>query len=248
MLIALIADIHGNLPALEAVIRRIVEIRPDRLYFLGDAVGYGPWPAEVTELIRRNVHAGVIGNHDAGVVNRTDVSNYYDAVRYVIDWSRDQMNEQQRSFLAGLKHVFVDETGLLLCAHGSPRHPEQFDYLYSKETVATLYEVEPFLRRMIFVAHSHFFGYFVLTGEGKVIELDLTSGCVNIDFLYPSVCIVGSVGQPRDGDPRAGFVTFDTEKMVVQFHRVSYDVEKTVTQIKKQKLPRTFADRLPEGR
>ncbi len=248
MLVALIADIHGNLPALEAVIRRIAEIRPDRLYFLGDAVGYGPWPAECTEIVRRNVHAGVLGNHDAGVVSRTDVSNYYDAIRYVLDWSRERMNEEQKSFLRNLKHLFTDETGLILCSHGSPRDPERFDYLYSKETVAGLYAVEPFLRRITFVAHAHFFGYFVLTGNGKVVELDLESGCVNIDFPYPSLCVIGSVGQPRDGDPRAGFVTFDTEKLALQIHRVAYDVEKTADQIRRNKLPRTFADRLLEGR
>ncbi len=247
MLIALLSDIHGNLPALEAVIRRIAEMKPDRLYFLGDAVGYGPWPAESVELLRRNVHGGVLGNHDAGAARKVDVSSYYDAIRYVIEWSRDQLNDDQKKFLSDLKYIYNDDTGLILCSHGSPRMPERFDYLYSKETVERLYEVEPFLRRLTFVAHSHFFSYFVLTGNGRSIELDLASGRIDIDFPYPSVCVIGSVGQPRDGDKRAGFVTFDTEKMSVQFHRVEYDVEKTVNQIRKLKLPRSFADRLLEG-
>lgn len=248
MLIALISDIHGNLPALEAVIRRIVELRPDRLYFLGDAVGYGPWPAESVEILRRNVHGAVLGNHDAGVVRKTDLSNYFDAIRYVIEWSREQLDDTQKDFLGKLKYVLNDDSGLLLCSHGSPRQPEQFDYIYSKDTVEPLYEIEPFLRRVTFMAHSHLFSYFVLTGEGRTIELDLSSGQIDIDFPYPSVCVIGSVGQPRDGDRRAGFVTFDTEKMTIMFHRVEYPVERTVSQIRKLKLPRSFADRLLEGR
>lgn len=248
MLIALISDIHSNVIALEAVLKKIKELGAERTYFLGDAVGYGPWPRESVELLMENCYAGVLGNHDAGVVKKIDISNYYDAIRYVLEWTRTQLGEKEMAYLSNLRYIYAEQgAGSFLCAHGSPRQPEKYDYILSRQTLDRLYEVEPFLKKINFVAHSHFMNFFVMAGKGNSVELDISSGKIELDFTYPAVCVIGSVGQPRDGDKRSSFVTFDTEKNVVGFHRVEYDVLPVANRIRELKLPRSFADRLLEG-
>jgi predicted phosphodiesterase len=248
MLIALISDIHSNLPALEAVLKRIKEMRADAVFFTGDAVGYGPWPSESVSLLMENVSGGVFGNHDAGVIGKTDISNYYDTVRYVIEWTKEQLSQKQIEFLNSLKYISVHNVDNFefMCSHGSPRAPELFEYLFNTAYVDTLYSVKDFLKNINFVGHSHFMNFFVMA-DNRSVELDISSP-IEIKFTKPSICVVGSVGQPRDGDSRAGFVSFDTTTKLLKFHRVEYNVQLTVDKIKSLRLPRTFADRLLYGR
>jgi len=245
MIIALLGDVHSNFVALEAVVKKIKDISPDAVYFLGDAVGYGPWPKETLEMLKGIVTEGVLGNHDAGVVGKTDISDYYDAVRYVINWTTDLLENDQYEFLDKLKYIHVEDDFLL--SHGSPRMPERYDYIFGNKSVDRLYEVKPYLRNINFVGHSHYMNLFVMTGQDKSVEIDITSGEVTADYKKPVICVCGSVGQPRDGDSRAGFVTYDTDKKIIKFHRVEYEVEKTIRKIIDLKLPRSFGERLRDG-
>lgn len=248
MKIAILGDIHSNLPALEAVMKEIKNISVDAVFFAGDAVGYGPWPGETIDILRETVVAGVLGNHDAGIVGKTDISDYYDAVRYVINWTIDSLTNEQFGFLDRLKYIYSEEKfGSFMLSHGSPRMPERYDYIFTCKGVNKLYEVQPFLKNINFVGHSHYMNVFVMTGGEKSIEMNISAGEVEVKFPNPVICVCGSVGQPRDGDPRAGFVVYDTEKKMIKFHRVEYDMEKTINKIKALKLPGTFGERLRNG-
>lgn len=249
MKIVVIGDVHSNLPALEAVMKMIkTEIKPDAVFFAGDAVGYGPWPGETIDLLKDFVAAGVLGNHDAGIVGKTDITDYYDAVRYVINWTTDLLTNDQFAFLDRLKYIHVEESMHFLLSHGSPRMPERYDYIFNCRGVNRLYDVAPFLQKVNFVGHSHYTNLFLMTGMDKSIELNISSGEVDISKLpNPVVCVCGSVGQPRDGDPRASFVSYDTDKQIIRYHRVEYDFEETIRMIKQLRLPVSFGERLRNG-
>jgi len=249
MKIVVIGDVHSNLPALEAVMKEIKEnIKPDAIFFAGDAVGYGPWPGETIDILKENVDFGVLGNHDAGIVGKTDINDYYDAVRYVINWTTDILTNEQFAFLDRLKYIHADEHSRTLLSHGSPRMPERYDYIFNCKGVNRLYDVAPFLQRVNFVGHSHYTNLFLLTGNNQSVELNISSGEVDISTLpNPVVCVCGSVGQPRDGDPRSSFVSYDTEKKILKYHRVEYDFELTINKIKSLRLPASFGERLKNG-
>jgi diadenosine tetraphosphatase ApaH/serine/threonine PP2A family protein phosphatase len=248
MKIAVIGDIHSNLPALEAVMKKIKELSVDAIFFAGDAVGYGPWPGETIDILKENVTAGVLGNHDAGIVGKTDISDYYDAVRYVINWTIDSLTNEQFGFLDRLRYIHSEEKfSSFLLSHGSPRMPERYDYLFGCKDVNKLYEVEAYLKNINFTGHSHYMNVFVMKGPGNSVELNISSGEVDVKFSNPVICVCGSVGQPRDGDPRAGFVVYDADKKKIKFYRVEYDFEKTIDKINSLRLPGTYGERLRNG-
>lgn len=248
MKIGILGDTHSNLPALEAVMKKVKELSLDAVFFSGDAVGYGPWPGETIDILKENVRAGVLGNHDAGVVGKTDITDYYDAIRYVINWTTDSLTNDQFGFLDRLKYIYTEsEYGEFLLSHGSPRMPERYDYIFTSKGVNRLFEVEPFLKRVNFVGHSHHMNVFAMTGKDTSVEMQVTDNELDINFSHKVICVVGSVGQPRDGDPRAGFVVYDTEKKTLRFYRVDYDFEKTIKKIKDLRLPNSFGERLRNG-
>ena len=249
MKIVVIGDVHSNLPALEAVMKEIKEnIKPDVILFSGDAVGYGPWPGETIDILKENVDFGVLGNHDAGIVGKTDINDYYDAVRYVINWTTDILTNEQFAFLDRLKYIHVGEMSQTLLSHGSPRMPERYDYIFNCKGVNRLYDVAPFLQKVNFVGHSHYTNLFLLTGNNQSVELNISSGEVDISNLpNPVVCVCGSVGQPRDGNPKSSFVSYDTDKKIIKYHRVEYNFELTINKIRSLRLPASFGERLRNG-
>ncbi|MFO7736599.1 MAG: metallophosphoesterase family protein [bacterium] len=249
MKIAFISDIHSNIVAFEAVMKKIRDLKVHEIYFLGDAVGYGPWPVETIELLQKVCTNNVLGNHDAGVVGKTNIANYYDAARYVMFWTKEQLDEKALSFINSFPYIRTREDTEVdfMTSHGSPRKPQSFEYVFDVTSARKLYDRHSFLKSVNFVGHSHIMSFVVLPRDGHPVELDLSSGKIVLDFDAPSVCSVGSVGQPRDGDPRSGFVVLDTESRFITFHRVAYDVSSVVNKIYELKLPRSFGDRLTEG-
>ncbi|MCK5808997.1 metallophosphoesterase [bacterium] len=247
MRIAFIADIHSNLPALEAVLADIKKESCDIIYFAGDAVGYGPWPAETISLLMSQNLVGIVGNHDTGVVGSSSLRGYYDAARYVIEWTRQQLSAAQFEWLSSLSYTKTPYEWLLL-SHGSPDYPQEFRYVATAHDVELLQHSHLKLPHLTVVGHSHLQRLFLMTSGKRALELsvDEESG-ISLDKNAPYFCIAGSVGQPRDGDTRAAWSLYDREEGQFYFKRVEYDISLVQKEIERKGLPRNFGVRLAEG-
>ena len=247
MITAFISDIHGNLVALEATLKKIRHLHVDCIVSLGDVVGYGPWPAESLDLVMGTCDFAVIGNHDAGVSGRLDTSGYYDAVRYMLEWSKEKLQSKQIDYLKSLPFLLQNDKENWVASHGSPLNPEKFNYILNSNQASALHNTEGLLKQIAFLGHSHTMQLFLLNSQGAAVELATEEGVFDISTSAHTVCIAGSVGQPRDNDPRSGFVLYNSEEQHITFHRVKYSIKNVIKEMKQQKLPRSFAERLRKG-
>ena len=214
---------------------------PDAVWCLGDLVGYGPRPNECTTLVARSARVCLVGNHDLGVLGELDLDEFtYDAAAAAL-WSREVLSDEARAFLGGLQPKAAAQGCELF--HGSPRDPV-WEYVLSEEAARAALEMTT--SAVVLVGHSHVALSFAgqeggvtgsLAPEGT--ELDLSRGRW---LLNP-----GSVGQPRDGDPRAAYLLLDLEQSRARFHRVPYPVERTQEEIRERGLPDSLAGRLAVG-
>jgi len=248
--IAVISDVHGNLEALEAVLAQIDALKVEAIYSLGDVVGYGPDPDACLELVTRRCRVRLLGNHEYGVLHAGNRETDFNPMALrAVDWTRDRIRQANLlESIAWLKSSHRE--GRLLFVHGSARNSLN-EYIlesdrqgYSNfDQILTSLEEDFTDFRVCFVGHNH--KPFLATREGF---LHPHEGChefqVPVDeTLYVSV---GSVGQPRDRDPRACFVTFDGTTLA--YHRVAYPFETTAAKIRALGLPAALADRLAVGR
>jgi len=240
--IGIFSDVHSNLEALTAVRAALDELRCDTLVCLGDVVGYGASANECCELVREMAAVTLLGNHDAAVAGRMDYSYYYEAARLALDWTRDRLTEENRAWLQGLPYVHrIGDVGF---SHGSPLEPEAYEYIFAEHQAAELFPVLEELAHITFIGHSHLCRAFAL-GDGEVHDVVAQRFVVRPGYRY--VCSVGSVGQPRDHDNRACFVTYDSERRQVQYHRVEYDIEASAKKIFDANLSPSFGRRLFRG-
>ena len=256
MRLALFSDIHANKPALDAVLDSIDAHRPDHLYCLGDLVGYAPWPNEVVETIRRRTIPTIAGNYDEGVGNNSDDCGC--AYRTEIDQKRgDQsiaytneiIDEEHRRWLRTLpRHIRLqlgaDADFSVLMVHGSPRKINEYLYEDRNESSLCRMMARADADVMLF-GHTHKPYHKVLTEED---DDDSTR--------FRHAINVGSVGKPKDGDPRGCWVLLtidenaepgDEHSIDVNFVRVSYDVEQAARGVEESPLPDAFADMLRDG-
>lgn len=217
---AVLADIHSNLPALEAVLQ---DIGSRETYCLGDLVGYNPFPDEVVETVREKGVKCVLGNHDHAVVTG-DVSGFNPYAARAIAWTRSRMRKENISYLGSLP---LSMRNYFYMVHGSPRR--------CLEEYVTEDYPDVVLRR-----------FFQMT-EMSIIALAHT----HVPFVKPMgdklIFNPGSVGQPRDLDPRASYALLDVEKKQVKIKKVRYDVDAVVEALIKEGLPRVLGYRLREG-
>ncbi len=236
------SDVHGNLEALTVVLKHLEKEGVDAYVFLGDAVGYGANPQEVCDIIRPLVKVAIVGNHDAAVSGRMDYAEYYDAARQALDWCQKQLSPMNLKWLENLpykeRHDFVE-----FC-HGAPVAPEVFDYLFSADQVVDLMDARDALAPVTFIGHSHLTISFKIQGEHVAPMVQKEIHC-EPDAKY--IITVGSVGQPRDRDPRTCCGVFDTETRVFQYHRLAYDIERARRKIYDAGLSTVFGDRLLVG-
>jgi diadenosine tetraphosphatase ApaH/serine/threonine PP2A family protein phosphatase len=238
----IISDIHGNLEALEVVLDFLAGERIDRYAFLGDAVGYGPNPNEVCERLRELCHIAVLGNHDAAVTGRMDYSEYYEAARHALDWCAKRLSAKNSKWLKSLP--FKVREGEIEFCHGAPVAPEMFDYVFAPEQVVDLLEATEDMPCLTCIGHSH------LTISFAVAQNTITPMIVPEIKCEPQnqyIITCGSVGQPRDRDPRACCATFDTESRWFKFHRLEYDVLTVRQKIIDAGLAPVFGERLLVG-
>ncbi len=242
MKIAFISDIHSNIEALESVLRRLDEIKPDRIICLGDVIGYGPNPNECMNIIRESVDLCLAGNHEYGVLGRTPLKYFNENARIGCEWTRGVLSDENFDYMKELP-VSVSYNNMLL-VHSTPINPEKWDYILTQDDAS--FQFRGFTESLCFVGHSHIPACFFKESDkeenfGETEEVHLKDG-------KRYIINFGSVGQPRDYDPRASFGVIDTEKRRVEIVKVAYDIEKVQKKIIESGLPPFLAERLAIGR
>ena len=224
---------------MEAVKKAFEEETVDKFICLGDTVGYGGKPQECSKLVREMVAVTVLGNHDAAVAGRMDYSYYYDAARNALDLHAKWLSQENIEWLRSLPYEHREQ-GLSFC-HGSPAELEEFDYVFSVEQARRLLYLYDDLATVTFIGHSHLCKSFALSPT-DVHEVVSTKFTIRENFKY--IISVGSVGQPRDYDPRAAYTIYDTEKREFEFLRCEYDIDTAAGYIFETDLERNFGNRL----
>jgi predicted phosphodiesterase len=239
--IAVVSDIHGNLQAFEAVLEEIAAVGCEQVWCLGDLVGYGADPDACVELAESHVALSLAGNHDLGVIGAIDLAEFSSTARRAAEWTRETIGPSTSRYLSPLEPS--DERHEVGLYHASPRDPV-WEYVLSPLQAALCFEVQA--HRVGLIGHSHVaLAYWRLDGETRGDkqtdgeELELSSGHWLVN--------PGSVGQPRDGDPRAAWLELDLEAWRARYHRVEYDVESAVVAIRRARLPESLAERLRFG-
>jgi predicted phosphodiesterase len=251
--LAILSDIHANLPALEAVLDSIDGTAVDELWCLGDVVGYGAQPDECASLVSERCSLCLVGNHDLAVLGELDVSAFSPAAAAAVRWTRDVAKEATFEFLRGLEPA--DESNEVALYHASPRDPV-WEYVLWPDQAAECIGIQA--ARVSLVGHSHVALFFVMPDDqgprGRSAELlDAARGAqagggtrLNLSegrwLANP-----GSVGQPRDGDPRAAWLELDTASWEANYHRVDYDIDRAAEAITATDLPEHLARRLYVG-
>ena len=242
MRVLIISDIHANLTALETVLADVNDF--DAVWCLGDLVGYGPDPNECVERIRSLPGlACILGNHDAATLDQIDVSAFNPEARTAIEWTQNALSPTNMDFLKNLPQTLVMEDDVTL-AHGSPRQPV-WEYLLDTRT-ATL-NFEYFQTPFCFVGHTHLPVLYHLADDARSARLLVPENFTQSKLMPRSIINPGSVGQPRDRDPRAAYAIFDTEQDLWEFRRVSYDIESVQNRMKAAHLPERHILRLSAG-
>jgi diadenosine tetraphosphatase ApaH/serine/threonine PP2A family protein phosphatase len=240
MRIAILSDIHANIEALAEVVSAIRLQAPDRVVCLGDVVGYGASPNECCDLLRPLAEVVLLGNHDAAVSGRMDYSYYYEAARRALDWTAARISAENLVWLRSLPYTHrIDQVGF---SHGSPVLPAEYEYVFALEQARELLPHVLRLPEVTFIGHSHLCKAFALSLDGEVEDVGAARMQLRPDRRH--IVSVGSVGQPRDYDSRACFVSYDTVARTVEYHRVPYDIESSAQKIFDAKLALNFGRRL----
>jgi len=240
MRVAVISDVHANSHALEAVLLEIEAERVDAVWCLGDTVGYGPRPNECCDAVAARADHSLVGNHDLVVLGEIDVSDFNDEASSVAVWTSEVLTESARSFLAGLR-PFAQVDGVELF-HASARDPV-WEYVLTEEAARATLELTN--APIVLVGHSHV--ALAITLDGGEVVGGLAPGGSEVALKGRWLLNAGSVGQPRDGDPRAAWLLLDLDRRFAFFHRVQYSIQQTQAEMRERGLPGTLAARLARG-
>jgi diadenosine tetraphosphatase ApaH/serine/threonine PP2A family protein phosphatase len=239
--VAVISDVHGNWHALEAVLVEIEREEPDELWCLGDLVGYGPRPNPCCAALERRAAICLAGNHDLGVLGEIDLEEFAGDAVTAARWTRGVLAEGSRAYLESLRPR-GERDGVELF-HASPRDPV-WEYVLSVEIAGAAFDLTR--SALLLVGHSHV--PLAINLEDSLPDGGLAAGGTTT-LLEPGRRLLnpGSVGQPRDGDPRAAWLLIDREAGTASFRRVEYDVARTQQEIRERGLPDALAQRLALG-
>ena len=240
---AILGDIHSNLIALEAVLKEVDRLGVDQVLSVGDVVGYGAAPREVMDILRERNIPAVKGNHDAAVIGELETDYFNPLAKAAVEWTRAALTEGDLDWLAGLELLWHSED----CAvgHGTYAQPERFDYIQSVR------DAEPSLdqlgQKACFVGHTHVPVTILRLLEDPARTFYTMDAKVDLSVAQHAIVNVGSVGQPRDEDPRAALGIYDAEREHYELHRVEYEIEKEAQRIRAAGLPEMLAGRLFMG-
>jgi predicted phosphodiesterase len=246
MRVLIISDIHANLSAFEAVLADMAG-QWDIIWFLGDLVGYGPDPNECVAELRKHKHIALSGNHDQAVLGNLDVKLFNREANFAITWTQEALSEESRTYLEAIPSKLVEDPFTL--AHASPRYPV-WEYIIDPGTAAENFDW--FQTPYCFVGHTH---VPVIFEERHSTHREIFMRAPyymedGVPFALGNSRLIinpGSVGQPRDSDPRAAYALLDTEALVCTFKRVEYPVQVTQRRMEKFGMPRRLVDRLAHG-
>ncbi len=241
MKIALISDVHGNVEALQSVIATFAHYGVEQVIFLGDIVGYGANPNECIELLRGMSDCSIAGNHDYAAVGKTDITYFNPHAREAILWTAEVLSTDNKRFLAALPLMASRQSSIMV--HSAPRHPELWDYIISPSDARTNFG--NFSQQLCFIGHSHHPGIFMLDRSGGLCYKEATSVTIEANTRY--IINVGSVGQPRDGNPLAAYGLYDTQAREYRLIRVAYNIARAQEKILAAGLPRFLAERIAAG-
>jgi diadenosine tetraphosphatase ApaH/serine/threonine PP2A family protein phosphatase len=239
--VAVISDVHANWHALEAVLEEVDREEPDELWCLGDLVGYGPRPNPCCAAVERRAAICLAGNHDLGVLGAIDLAEFAGDAAVAARWTRGVLAEGSRAFLELL--ASSGKRGGAELFHASPRDPI-WEYVLSAEAARVALQLTD--TPLVLVGHSHV--PLAITLQDDMLDGGLAPDGTDVP-LAPGRRLLnpGSVGQPRDGDPRAAWLLLDFEAGVASFRRVAYAVERTQGEIHERGLPDALAQRLAHG-
>jgi predicted phosphodiesterase len=240
--IAVVSDIHSNLVAFETVLAAVGEI--DQLWCLGDIVGYGPRPNECVARLAASKHLAVAGNHDHAAIGNIGVEDFNPFAALAAQWTTDALADATREYLAALP--VVQTSGEFTLVHGSPRGPI-WEYLLNVASATASFE--HFEGPFCLVGHTHVPAIFARSPEGEV-QAHRIVGDYDLALKRPGWRFIlnpGSVGQPRDDDPRASCLLIDTDRATASWRRFEYDIAETQQQMRRARLPGRLVERLAHG-
>jgi diadenosine tetraphosphatase ApaH/serine/threonine PP2A family protein phosphatase len=240
MRVAVISDVHANYHALEAVLEEIDAENVDAIWCLGDTVGYGPLPNECCATVEARTDVCLVGNHDLVVLGKLSIGDFNDEAAAAALWTADVLTPESRSFLERLKPLGQAEGVDLF--HASARDPV-WEYVLTEEAARATLELSS--SPLVLVGHSHV--ALAITLDGREVLGGLASGGTELELEGRWLLNPGSVGQPRDGDPRAAWTLLDLERRFAAFRRVQYPIGQTQSEIRERGLPVALAARLGDG-
>jgi predicted phosphodiesterase len=243
MRLAIITDIHSNLPALEAVLAAIEESETEETWCLGDVVGYGAQPDECARLVSERCELSLVGNHDLAVLGELQVSAFSPSAAEAVEWTKENAASETLDYLRGLAPS--DESHEVGLYHASPRDPV-WEYVLWVDQAEECMAVQS--ARVSLIGHSHVALFFHgpegdHDARGSHAEASTTLEVAEGKWLINP----GSVGQPRDGDARAAWLELDTEAWTATYHRTPYEIDRAAEAIAEAELPEHLAARLYAG-
>jgi diadenosine tetraphosphatase ApaH/serine/threonine PP2A family protein phosphatase len=236
------SDVHSNLEALRACVVDFRAEKLDKLYFLGDAVGYGPYPNECVKLIKDIADVRLMGNHDFAALGLMDTDLFNQYAAESMGWTKDSLSRKTIEIMSDfeLKYTMDD----MLLVHSSPRDPEFWHYVLDMDDAAESFDY--FKQKFCFIGHTHrpFIVYKEPSGECELAK-DFEE-TVTDDRRY--LVNIGSLGQPRDGDPRSCYLIYDSKAGILRYKRVPYNIKVTQRDMAQLGLPDYLIERLAVGR
>jgi len=239
---AFLSDVHGNLEALLSVKQSLEQEKVDKVFFLGDIVGYGAEPDACIDIIRSMTDTIIAGNHDWAACGRRVTDHFNPMALQAITWTKRNISGDNLDFLSGLP--LKQETDGFLAVHSTPMNTETWGYILTAEAAESAFSL--FSRQMCFIAHSHVPAAFIQTAEGRITVSK--SDRIAITPALRLIINVGSVGQPRDGNPLSSYGIYDSEKKEYLLFRVPYDIAAAQKKILAAGLPPFLANRIERGK
>lgn len=238
---AVISDVHGNFEALDAVLNSLKDESFDALLFLGDIVGYGPDPDKCIDILKTETNVLLAGNHDRASIGLTDTVFFNPYARTAIEWTQKVLKERSRKLLKGLPIVRAMPEHNIYLVHSTPKEPEKWHYLVNTSDAYSNFH--SFSEKICLVGHSHVPVIFEEHPKGSVKTCNKKA---KIKDANRYIINVGSVGQPRDGNPDAAYALLYQD--YVEIKRVSYDILLTQQKMREAGLPDYLIERLACGR